>query len=244
MLRVENLGAETQGFSLRFSVADNGIGLTEDVREQLLRPFQRGGNAHGVEGFGLGLAIVDDLLRQMDSTLAFEDRPGGGTLFSFVLRVQSASEEAVEQVFHDAHATASDGAGRRILLVEDVELTREFLGDLIAGHGYDVTLAGSGEEALASIAWADVDLVITDQFMPGMDGWALLREVRRHRPGLPVLLYSASPARAENNGERLRFDAELLKPVSAEELLSCIERLCGQSGDSQPGPIAREMKLG
>ncbi|MHB0762911.1 hybrid sensor histidine kinase/response regulator [Stutzerimonas sp. NM35] len=244
VLRVENLGAETQGFSLRFSVADNGIGLTEDVREQLLRPFQRGGNVHGVEGFGLGLAIVDDLLRQMDSTLAFEDRPGGGTLFSFVLRVQSASEEAVEQVFHDAHATASDGAGRRILLVEDVELTREFLGDLIAGHGYDVTLAGSGEEALASIAWADVDLVITDQFMSGMDGWALLREVRRHRPGLPVLLYSASPARAENNGERLRFDAELLKPVSAEELLSCIERLCGQSGDSQPGPIAREMKLG
>lgn len=226
VLRVEKLASE-KDFALRFSVADTGVGLAEDIREQLLRPFQRGGNVLGVDGFGLGLAIVDDLLRQMDSTLVFEDQPGGGTLFSFVLHMQGASEEAVEQVFHDAHAPASDGAGRRILLVDDVELTREFLGDLLAGHGYDVTLADSGEEALASIAWADIDLVITDQFMPGMGGWALLREVRRHRPGLPVLLYSASPARIEDGAEELCFDAELLKPVSAEELLSCIERLCG-----------------
>ena len=225
VLRVDNLGAEEQHFALRFSVTDTGVGVAEDVREQLLSPFRRGSNAFGVEGFGLGLAIVSDLLRQMGSELLFEDKPGGGSRFSFVLHVEGASEDAMDLVLRDSHAPASDGAGRRILLVDDSDTTREHLGDLLAGYGYDVVLADGGEEALTSIAWDNIDLVITDQHMPGMDGWALLREVRRHRPGLPVLLYSASPAWNENDS--VHFDGELLKPASAMELLACIERLCG-----------------
>jgi signal transduction histidine kinase/CheY-like chemotaxis protein len=225
VLRVERLDSDVADFALRFSLADSGIGVPTELRTDLLKPFARGSNTAGIEGFGLGLSIVSDLLRQMGSELQFADNRPHGSIFSFALHLHSACEETVDKVFQESHSLESDGAGRRILLVDDVELTRVFLGDLLSGYGYDVTLADGGEEALASIAWADIDLLITDQFMPGMDGWALLREVRRYRPTLPVLLYSALPARPGAGNEGLHFDAVLLKPANADELLACIERL-------------------
>lgn len=223
ILRVENCTDEGRGLALHFSVIDTGVGVSSEVRERLLKPFQRGGNTAGVEGFGLGLSIVSDLLRQMGSELIFEDNPEGGACFRFVLQVEASSEDAVDLVLREGSAPVRDGAGRRILLVDDHEPTLEYLGDLLSGHGYDMISVAYAEEALASIAWEHLDLVIVDQHMPGMDGWTLLREVRHYRPDLPVLLYSSSPSWGENDG--MHFDAELLKPASAEQLLGCIERL-------------------
>lgn len=229
LLKVESLPCPSGLFRLRFIVQDNGVGVPQDFREQLAKPFQRGSNTLTTKGFGLGLSIVSELLGQMGSELHVAENPQGGSIFSFELELESASEDEMEQFFLESHVVPTDGAERRIVLVDDVELTRTFLGDLLGGYGFDVQLASGGDEALDCLAAGPVDLLITDQIMPGMDGWALLREVRRCWPELPVLLYSASPARPGAGQQGLTFDGALLKPATTEELLARIERLCSES---------------
>lgn len=235
MLRVACTAQDQHRFGLSFTVRDNGIGLPPDARERLLKPFQRGHNVTHTDGFGLGLSIVNELLEQMDSTLCIEGNASGGSTFSFQLWLEGAAEEELDTVFVESHVSSVDGDGRRIVLVDDVELTRAFLGDLLNGYGFDVTLAGNAEEALDQLERQPADLLITDQIMPGMDGWGLLQAIRSHYPGLPVLLYSASPARTAGACAEVMFDAVLLKPASTKELLSCIDRLCGTSvNDPEP----------
>lgn len=234
-LKVETLESQSEAFHLRFSVIDTGIGVPPGFRDQLNTPFQRGANTLTTEGFGLGLSIVSDLLDQMDSHLCFTDNPGGGSVFSFDLQLDGASEDDMDQVFIESHIPSFEGVEYKIVLADDIELTRIFLGDLLEGYGLDVSLAQNGQEALAYLDAGPVDVLITDQIMPGMNGWELLRKVRQRWPGLPVLLYSASPARPEATHGDLHFDAVLLKPATTEELLGSIARLC-QKTLSEPAP--------
>ncbi|MBD9415057.1 response regulator [Pseudomonas sp. PDM16] len=229
VLRITCQEHQNQQFCLDFSVQDNGIGLPHGMRESLLKPFHRGSNVTHTEGFGLGLSIVNELLQQMGSKLVIADGPTGGSIFGFTLWLEGATEEDLDTVFVESHQAFTDGGGRRIVLVDDVELTRTFLGDLLGGYGFEVRLASSAEEALAYLESEPADLLITDQIMPGMNGWALLQEVRARYSDLPVMLYSASPARAERQSAELLFDATLLKPASTTDLLACIERLCAKS---------------
>ncbi len=229
VLRITCQEHQNQQFCLDFSVQDNGIGLPHGMRESLLKPFHRGSNVTHTEGFGLGLSIVNELLQQMGSKLVIADGPTGGSIFGFTLWLEGATEEDLDTVFVESHQAFTDGGGRRIVLVDDVELTRAFLGDLLGGYGFEVRLASSAEEALAYLESEPADLLITDQIMPGMNGWALLQEVRARYSDLPVMLYSASPARAERQSAELLFDATLLKPASTTDLLACIERLCAKS---------------
>lgn len=229
VLQITCIEHDHQQFCLSFSVRDNGIGLPHDMREGLLKPFYRGSNVTHTEGFGLGLSIVNELLQQMGSTLSLANNRSGGSTFSFTLLLEGATEEDLDMVFVESHQAFTGGSGKRIVLVDDVELTRIFLGDLLSGYGFEVRLANSAEEALIYLEAEPADLLITDQIMPGMDGWALLQAVRSRYSDLPVMLYSASPARAERQSAELLFDATLLKPASTTDLLACIERLCAKS---------------
>jgi DNA-binding response OmpR family regulator len=101
-----------------------------------------------------------------------------------------------------------------------------------------VSLAANGEDALACLAQQPVDLLISDQMMPGMDGWALLRRVREHGHDCPVLLYSAVPPRRPGGyPQDLTFDAVLLKPADSRELLAWVKAL---TDADRVRPMARE----
>lgn len=221
-------GVTPEQVELQFSVSDTGIGIDPTEREQLLQPFRRGSNAQHFDGSGLGLSIVTQLLQHMDSHLELGVREQGGSRFSFRLQLRQAQEQDLDSVLADDHAVSFDGQGLRILVVDDIEQNREWLYDLLAGYGCDVDMAASGEEALEYLA-TQPDLLISDQMMPDMDGWGLLRRLRDRCPTLPVLLYSAAPARRPHGyPEDLAFDAVLLKPAGSRELLGCIERLAGE----------------
>ncbi|WP_313221411.1 hybrid sensor histidine kinase/response regulator [Stutzerimonas nitrititolerans] len=218
-------GATPEQVELQFSVSDTGIGIDSAEREQLLQPFRRGSNARHLDGSGLGLSIVTQLLQHMDSRLELDATEQGGSRFSFRLQLRQAQEQELDSALADDYAVSFDGQGLRVLVVDDIEQNREWLYDLLAGYGCDVTTAASGEEALAYLA-TPPELLISDQMMPDMDGWELLREVRKRCPALPALLYSAAPARRpQGYPEELTFDAVLLKPTGSRELLGCIDRL-------------------
>ncbi|WP_241493014.1 ATP-binding protein [Pseudomonas mediterranea] len=219
-------GAIADSVELRFSVIDSGIGIDPQEFEQLLQPFRRGRNAQRYEGSGLGLSIVTQLLERMGSRLELQAGEQGGSRFGFRLQLNCAQEHELENGIVDNHAQPFDGQGQHVLLVDDVEQNGEWLYDLLAGYGFDVSLAVNGEDALACLAQQPVDLLISDQMMPGMDGWALLRHVREHGHDCPVLLYSAvPPRRPEGYPEDLAFDAVLLKPADSRELLAWVKAL-------------------
>ncbi|WP_375057386.1 ATP-binding protein [Zobellella sp. DQSA1] len=222
---------------LRFSISDTGPGLPPELRRRLLDPFQRGN--HQEEGYGLGLAIVAELLEQMDSRLEITLPHDGGSCFGFALALQLAQEFEVGQVFIEDRVGELDGSGYRVMLVDDMELTRNYLSELLGGYGFDTLLAENGEQALDHMERERVDLVITDQLMPGMSGWALLDALRRRQPTLPVLLYSALPPQPGSEHGHLRFDHSLLKPAGSDEFLQSVLRQCraGEAAVSDLEPV-------
>ncbi|MDU9032949.1 7TM-DISM domain-containing protein [Pseudomonas corrugata] len=231
-------GATVDAVELVFSVIDSGIGIDPQEFEQLLQPFRRGRNAQRYEGSGLGLSIVAQLLERMGSRLEPQASEQGGSRFSFRLQLKFAQEHELENGIVDSHAEPFDGQGLHVLLVDDVEQNGEWLYDLLAGYGCDVSLAANGEDALACLAQQPVDLLISDQMMPGMDGWALLRRVREHGHDCPVLLYSAVPPRRPGGyPQDLTFDAVLLKPADSRELLAWVKAL---TDADRVRPMARE----
>ncbi|WP_131189962.1 hybrid sensor histidine kinase/response regulator [Stutzerimonas kirkiae] len=211
---------------LRFCVQDTGIGIASKDLARLQEPFSRGSNVAGRPGVGLGLYIVQQMLGLMGSSLQVASAPGQGSRFSFDLQVELAGEQELEQVFIESYSRLRDGQGLRVLIVDDIAITREMLYELLAGYGYDAEACGSGEEALCFLQTEQVDIMIIDQMMPDMNGWELLELVRQQWPTLPVVLYSASPPRRpEHLPASLDFDACLLKPVQTDDLLAVLERL-------------------
>lgn len=228
-------GTTADTVELHFSVIDTGIGIDPQEFEQLLQPFRRGRNAQRYEGSGLGLSIVTQLLERMGSRLE-PQATGQGSHFSFRLQLKCADEHDLENGIVDNNVTPLDGEGKHVLLVDDIEQNSEWLYDLLAGYGFDVSIAASGEDALACLAEQPVDLLISDQMMPGMDGWELLRHVRDREHDLPVMLYSAVPPhRPQGYPEDLAFDEVLLKPADSRELLARIKTLVC------PDTVHREM---
>lgn len=232
LFEVQCLASDADTARLRFSVSDSGIGIPADERQQVLQPYWRGREAERYAGSGLGLSIVGQLLQQMDSVLVLDEARTRGSHFSFEVTFARAREEDLDVAFGAGQGMQVDGEGRQILLVDDVEQNREWLSDLLGGYGFDVTAVADAEQALMALHEAAYDLLISDQAMPGMDGWALLLAVRGRWPRLPVLLYSsAPPLRPSAYPANINFDAVLLKPSDAAELLAMIERLAPGAAD-------------
>lgn len=224
---VERLRAdEPDRVRLRFVVDDNGPGMVPEERERLLQPFIRGDNADRIEGNGLGLAIVTALLGHMGSHLEVDDSPLGGSRFHFELALPLASESELEPGLADDGTVDVDGSGRTILVVDDDRRQREMVCDLLHSYDFDTLTAADGRTALGLLRDQPVDLIVTDQYMPVVDGWRLLEHVRRHHAALSVLLCSALPPLRPPNVDRTScFDAVLSKPVDGAILLQRIALL-------------------
>ncbi|WP_284322712.1 two-component regulator propeller domain-containing protein [Dyella acidisoli] len=218
---------------LHFMIEDSGIGIEPSDREHLSLPFARGSNAEPYKGYGLGLAIVTQILERMDSRLNISAASGGGSCFGFVLDVPLADESELEPDLFEDDGIAGEvnGAGHTILVVDDHAQSREMLCDLLDGFGFESLPAADGDQALALLQQQSVSLIITDQAMPGMDGWELLQKVRHDYPELPVLLYSSLPPRRAEGFEELKFNDALLKPASGKQLLVRISRLLEQRSE-------------
>ncbi|MCR5879495.1 ATP-binding protein [Phenylobacterium sp. J367] len=153
---------------LRLEVWDEGAGLPDAELTRVFEPFQRGPAGQAVEGLGLGLPIARRIARAMGGELRARQREGR-TVFVFQVRLPLASEAPV---------APDRGLPRRLLLAEDVELSRRVLARLLAAEGCEVAEAADGAEAFALLTTRPFDLVLTDQRMPGMTGSELCRRAR------------------------------------------------------------------
>jgi CheY-like chemotaxis protein len=205
----------TAGGYVALSVGDTGVGIAEELRDQVFEPFFTT-KSQG-EGTGLGLATVYAVVRQAGGRIRLLSEPGRGTTFRILLPVVSEAEG--DPATTESATERPLGRSGRILVVEDETAVRELVGRVLGGAGHQVSSARDAAEALSLTRRQDpaFDLVLTDVVMPGMNGLQLARELRADRPDLPIILmsgYTAEPLEASDAGFVL-----LPKPFTADDLL-------------------------
>jgi PAS domain S-box-containing protein len=198
------------------TVADTGVGMSDDVRSHIFEPFFTT-KAPGM-GTGLGLSTVYGIVQESKGYIFVDTKPGQGTTISlFFPRVDVAADTPA-----DNPSPRVTGGSESILLVEDHYDVRVLTAKVLRQLGYRVSEAEGGEHALelAQASRAHFDLILTDIVMPRMSGVELVRRLRSVRPGIKVLLMSGY---AENNAEAAQDrEADLAsfiqKPFTPEAL--------------------------
>ena len=168
-------------------VIDTGHGIPPEVRERIFEPFFSTKTAGA--GSGLGLAVVDAIVTGHGGRVEVTSAPGQGSTF----RVHLPGGPAAPQGGRESAAEPEpvvQGAGERVLLVEDEEDARKALSGVLRMLGYDVVAAGTGEEALALAGDPAPDLLLTDLVLPGIPGAELAARLTRLHPALPVIFMS------------------------------------------------------
>ena len=210
--------------TLELSVADTGKGISEEDIERILQPFVQVADKNHRDGTGLGLAICQRLAALMGGELAVQSKVGVGSTFTITLRNIEAVEPTAAREEHAREPKRAGQAGpspTRVLVVDDSPVNRAVLKAMLAKCGVgDVAMAGNGREALILLkGGAHVDLVLSDLWMPEMDGRALVHAVRADAKlaGLPVYLVTAD-VEARSQAESDGFTGVLLKPITLDGL--------------------------
>lgn len=214
---------------LRFSVQDTGVGIPKESLEQVFEPFvQLNGTNHDIDGTGLGLNIVQQLVRLMGSEIKLQSEVGVGSHFWFDLMLPVSEAKGTNTFKLRQTPQSYQGKKRTILVVDDVEDNRKVLHDLLEGICFNVLLAKNGEEALVLLKDSRPDLIFMDLFMPVMDGYQLLSKLKEFDDyrQTPVLAISANVTEKER-ALKAGFDAFLAKPTAQEQIVEVLGKFLG-----------------
>ena len=215
--------------TITLTVADTGLGMSEDVRLRAHEPFF---TTKGVKSTGLGLSVAFGITRRHGGELVIQSEPGQGTTVRITLPVPAGSAPA-------ASTTAPlPNRALRILLVDDEEEVRKALNKMLTLQGHTVLPAGGGPEALRQLEEdAAIDLVVTDLVMPAMTGWELAAEVKARRPRLAVGVVTGLGDLPEATpGMQVAVDFVLSKPVTLQALADAVSRLSRRENSPDGGP--------
>ncbi|NVN86939.1 MAG: response regulator [Rhodopseudomonas sp.] len=186
------LSAAGGGQLLRFDVSDTGIGIPEAQRGKLFQRFSQIDTSvrRKFGGAGLGLAISKQLVERMGGTISFESAEGKGSTFSIVLELPTAVRSSVQEVA-EAEPVSK---GKRVLLVEDIEMNGEIAQAMMAAAGYEVDMVADGVSAIASVQTSHYDVIFMDIQMPGLDGVTAtlrIRELEHNGANTPIVAMTA-----------------------------------------------------
>jgi len=209
------------GAYVAIAVSDNGIGMTPEVVARVFEPFFT--TKPLGQGTGLGLSMVYGFARQSGGHARVQSEPGQGTVVRLYLpRHQGEAEE--RQIAREPVEPPRAGAGETILVVEDEEVVRNLIVEVLGDLGYRAIEAADGSEGLKILQEPRrIDLLVTDVGLPGLDGRQLAAQARALRPDLRVLFvtgYAQGAALAE--GVLEPGMALLTKPFGVEALMAKI----------------------
>lgn len=220
----------------RYSIIDEGVGMSEEFQKHLFEPFARekSSTVSGVTGTGLGLAITKELVRLMKGTISVKSKLGKGTTVNIELEFREALDSQIEEKNRKCQYDESVLKGKRILLVEDNELNREIVVDLLSEIGIEVDEANDGvvaiEKCVAAKRRKMYDFILMDIQMPIMDGYKATTEIRNllkdYKKHVPIIAMTANAF----DGDKKRaldagMDAHLAKPIIIEKLVEQLIKL-------------------
>ncbi len=224
-----------------FEIEDTGPGIAPGEIERIFEPFARGsasGSTSGA-GTGLGLTISKMLTDLMGGEITVHSTPGAGTLFRIRLFVPEVRVEA-ERELPRLQRIGYTGERRSVLVVDNEEVDRDLLVNVLTPLGFDVRRAASGHECLALLAESQPDAILMDLAMPGIDGWETIRRMRAQ--GLsraPVAIVSANAFdKGLDNDVGITPEDFVVKPVRKTDLLDWLGRALALEWLHAPQPVA------
>ena len=214
------ISTKNAGAHVLLTVTDSGEGMDEETLARAFEPFFTTKPAG--EGTGLGLATVYGIVKQTGGDVVVRSTPGRGTEIEVSLpRTRAAVADRP-----DADPPDSEDASATVLLVEDEEVVRRLVAEMLRGAGYRVVEAGDGADALAAAEREDVELLVSDVVMPGLSGPQLAERLLEERPDLRVLFISGYTADAiASHADLAPKTAFLPKPFTRAALIGALADL-------------------
>ena len=222
-----------------YTIADNGIGMSEQFQRHLYEPFSR--EEQRVEGAssgtGLGAPIAKQLVELMGGTMSFTSTLGQGTTFTIRLPFEQCKRSEIPQAVRVDAVDVDAVRGLRVLLVEDNELNAEIAQFTLDRAGAIVTHVKDGESAVETFAASaphEYDVVLMDIMMPGIDGLEATRQIRalerEDAATTPIIAVSANAFAEDRRLSReAGMDAHLSKPVSSRELVEALAHIAADA---------------
>lgn len=231
-IRLEFEPVNQRSCLLSLSVADTGIGISQEFQRDIFEPFQRQqdreARGHYYEGSGLGLSITKQLVEKMGGEIFLKSSPDEGS--TFTVRFPGIEYEYRTQLTDSTSAWVTDGyrirSGLRVLLVDDVEVNLKVLSIMLKKLNVEHRLASSGKQALAEFEKSPFDVVLTDLWMPEMSGEELAAALRATTAGSKIKIIAiTADIEAEAGFDLTHLDGVLYKPVVRSKLLKLLSEL-------------------
>jgi PAS domain S-box-containing protein len=233
-VKVQTQAREGPDCVCQFTVADTGVGIPEDKRELIFKPFSQADTSttRKYGGTGLGLTISTRLVKMMGGKIWVESEVGRGSQFHFTVRLGVAD---VKEMKLGTAAPPELLRDVKVLVVDDNRTNRRILEGMLLHWHMKPTSVDCGGAALAQLSAAleagePYALILTDMHMPDMDGFALIEQIRR-RPELSaatiMMLTSAGHRGDATRCQDLGVSAYLLKPIRQSELREAVARVLG-----------------
>lgn len=226
---------EKEGWCLlEISVADNGIGISEDFQQHIFESFsrERTSTASGIEGTGLGMGIVKKLVDLMKGTIEVESKLGEGSTFTVRIPCLIAKQEEISEKRLIKQEDKKSLAGKRILLAEDNDINAEIAMELLKEEGLILERAENGVicvEKLEKAPEGYYDLILMDVQMPDMDGYDATRKIRRlddpEKAKIPIIAMTANTfSKDRKMALSSGMDDYVSKPVDMNLLVPLLEK--------------------
>jgi signal transduction histidine kinase/CheY-like chemotaxis protein len=226
---------------LELSVADQGIGISQEGLDRLFQPFTQVDNSlsRKFEGTGLGLVMVMRLAELHGGSIGVNSKEGEGSCFTVWLPLRetsvSASPQISEPAVFDAAMPAPSGAERgAVLVIEDDDKAAELIRLQLEDEGLEVVRVATAEEGLALARKRRFSLITLDILLPSMDGWEFLAKAKDYPETAKLPIVIISIVADSNRGLSLGASAILQKPISNQALCDALHSLgLRNSGDKR-----------
>ncbi|HZQ10235.1 MAG TPA: GAF domain-containing protein [Anaerolineae bacterium] len=211
---------------LTFSVHDTGIGMDGEQLARLFQEFTQAdaSTARRFGGTGLGLALSRRFCRLMGGDITVESEPGVGSTFTIILPAEVSETKADLQAAETAPLPPLPTNAKKVVVIDDEPTARDLLQRLLHAEGFQVLTAAGGEEGLRLIKAIRPDLITLDVMMPGLDGWAVLTQLKAdpETASIPVIMLTILDDR--NMGYALGAADYMTKPIDRERLAAILAR--------------------
>ena len=210
VIRAAEVGAD-----LHVTVTDTGVGVPVDDRERIFESFQQGGRgASREEGTGLGLTLSRKIVELFGGRMWLASEVGAGSTFGFSIPTRRTSGQIQRE--GEAKASAS------IVVIEDDRASSDLLTAYLSGAALRVTTARDGQSGLDAVRRDRPSAVLLDIRLPGVDGWAVLRELKSEADTKDIHVIVVSIVDERSRGAAMGAAAYMVKPVSRDDLLAAL----------------------
>ncbi|MDR0454612.1 MAG: response regulator [Deferribacteraceae bacterium] len=230
---IKYTGHDAESDFLEFSVKDTGIGITDEQKSILFKPFVQGGShiSQKYGGTGLGLSISNSIVNLLSgNSIDLKSSPGEGSTFTFTLRLKTAEKLNLHEEIPEIHATLSNA--KRILLVDDNMINRLVLKEQLKSTGLTVDEAEDGSDAVnkfAASAEGEYGMIFMDIQMPNMNGYEATERIRimdrADAKYVPIVALTANAFQEDANEAIAHgMTSHIAKPIEYDRLIKTVSR--------------------